>query len=384
MKNPSPPRVLQLVASSHGGAATHIRDVAFGLPPDQYTNLIGMPLDGGNVTPEEFSGAGIKFVPVSIASGFSWREIVRLRQLIRREDISLLHVHGARAALFGRLAMVGLRQRPRVIFTVHGFATPFHPTLKRQIYLGLEKALQHLTDCTICVAQAEADLFLSFGLTRPEKVRILSYGIDVARFAQPVSNLDSLRQTLGLLDKTPILTTVCRLNIPRDFDSLLSAFQQVRQAFPNAYLLIVGDGPQRTEVEAKIQSLRLGDAVQITGFRNDIPKIMALTQVYVLTSYGWEGYPISTLEAQAAGVPVVVTDAGGSGEAVQDGHTGFVVPKKAPDQLAQAILRLLDSPDLHRRMGSAGQERAQREFTKEAMCHKMDAIYEQLRFERKK
>ena len=367
-------RILQLVASSHGGAATHVRDLAFGLPRDRYHNIVAMPLDGGNVTPAMFTAQGIEFVPVAITNGFKWRELRQLQALIQEKNIDLIHAHGARAALFGRLAVLGLRPRPRLVFSIHGFATPFHPTPKRQLYLWLERTLQGVTDCTIAVAQAEADLFLSFGLTTPDKMRVITYGIDVERFASSPPDLTALREELRL-GIGPILLTVCRLNIPRDFKSLLIALQRVQVEFPTVKLLIVGDGPQRAEVEQLITLLGLNETVQITGFRDDIPDLMALADVYVLTSYGWEGYPISTMEAQAAGVPVVVTDAGGSKEAVLHEQTGLVVSKQNSDALAVALWKFLGDRDMRQRFGKAGQLRAREEFTVAQMVAKIRQVY---------
>ncbi|MFQ6100786.1 MAG: glycosyltransferase [Anaerolineae bacterium] len=369
-------RILHLVASSHGGGATHVRDLALGLPRDRFCSTVAMPLDGGNVSPADFTAAGIGFVPLNIAARFAWRELLRLRRLLRAGGFHLLHVHGARAALYGRLAAATLRPRPHVLFSIHGFATPFYSFPRRTAYLRLERALQRVTDCTICVAQAEADLFLSFGLTTPEKTRVIPYGIDVVRFAAPPGDLSNLREKLDV-GPGPVLLTVCRLNVPRDFASLLAAFRQVRSEFASAHLLIVGDGPQRTEVESLIHRSELTGSAHVTGFRSDVPALMALADVYVLTSYGWEGYPISTLEAQAAGVPVVVTDAGGSREAVQHERTGLVVPRRDSDTLAEALLRLLRNPGLRREMGKAGRRRARREFTRKRMIERITTVYDE-------
>ncbi|TEU13610.1 MAG: glycosyltransferase family 1 protein [Anaerolineales bacterium] len=366
--------VLHLVASSHGGAATHVRDLALGLPRQRFRTTVAMTLDGGNVSSSDFTTAKTTFEPVNIASGLVWHEVLHLRRLLQAGNFHLVHLHGARAAFYGRLAVATLRPRPRAVFSIHGFAIPFYPLLKRVAYLWLERALQQVTDCTICVAQAEASLFLSFGLTTQEQTRVVPYGIDVARFATPLADITRLREDLGVGQGLVVLT-VCRLNVPRDFASLLTAFCKVRGGFPTAHLLIVGDGPQRAEVEAFIHRLGLTHCAHITGFRNDVPALMALADVYVLTSYGWEGYPISTLEAQAAGVPIVVTDAGGSREAVQHEKTGLVVPKRHPDLLAEALLRLLRDPDLRQRMGEAGQQRAHREFTRERMIGAMTDVY---------
>lgn len=369
--------ILHLVASSHGGGATHVRDLALGLPRDRFHSTVAMPLDGGNVSPADFTAAGIEFAPVNIASRFAWREVRCLRRLLRAGGLHLLHVHGARAALYGRLAAATLHPRPRVVFSIHGFATPFYSPLKRSLYLGIERILQRVTDRTICVAQAEADLFLSLGLTTRERTRVVPYGIDVARFATPCADIAGLREQLDV-GQGPVLLTVCRLNVPRDFDSLLIAFQKLHAELPTAHLLIVGDGPQRAKVETLIHSLALTHCAHVTGLRDDVPALMALADVYVLTSYGWEGYPISTLEAQAAGVPVVVTDAGGSREAVQHEETGLVVPKRRPDLLAEALLRLLHNPDLRQRMGKAEQRRARQEFARERMIERIVAVYDEI------
>ncbi|GIK39305.1 MAG: glycosyl transferase group 1 [Chloroflexota bacterium] len=369
--------VFHLVASSHGGGATHVRDLALGLPHDHYRITVGMPLDGGNVSATDFTAAGVEFIPLDIAKGFAWQEVWSLRRLLQTHNFHLIHLHGARAAMYGRLAVIGLQPRPRVIFSIHGFAAPFYSFPKRTIYLGLEHALQQVTDYTICVAQAEANLFLSKGLAPASKTGVIAYGIDVARFASPPTDTLRLRETLDVGDG-PLILTLCRLNVPRDFVSLLTAFKQIITELPTTRLLIVGDGPQRTDVQRLIRQLDLTDQVRITGFRDDVPALMALARVYVLTSYGWEGYPISTLEAQAAGVPVVVTDAGGSREAVQHEQTGLVIPKCRSDLLAKALLRLLRDPDLCHQMGLAGQQRARTALARERMIEAISSIYHRI------
>ena len=109
---------------------------------------------------------------------------------------------------------------------------------------------------------------------------------------------------------------MCRLDRPRDFPTLLHAFRGVVHTTPNARLFIVGSGPARAEVEALVEELALAGSVTLWGFRSDVVRFYAAADVFVLASWGWEGLPISVIEAQATGVPVVVTDAGGSAEAI--------------------------------------------------------------------
>ena len=140
----------------------------------------------------------------------------------------------------------------------------------------------------------------------------------------------------------------------------------------------MGDGPQRAEVETQIQQLALNKLATITGYRSDIPQLMQLADIYTLTSYGWEGYPISTMEAQAAGTPVVVTDAGGSREAVLQEQTGLVVPLSDPQALADAYKRLISDDALRNQLGETGKTRARTEFTRETMVRKIVDVYDQV------
>ncbi|MEM7031267.1 MAG: glycosyltransferase family 4 protein [Chloroflexota bacterium] len=370
--------ILQLVASAQGGAATHLRDLVLGLPSDRFQSTAGMPLDNGNVTPADFQEAGHKFIEVPIDRGLAWREINRLRLTVEKLKIDMIHAHGARAAMYARLMAGGAARKIPVVFSIHGFATPFYSFPKRNIYLHLERRLQRATSHTIAVAQAEADLFLSFGLTTADKLSVISYGIDVERFMTATEKNAILRTEFGLKSDNKVILTVCRLHVPRDFETLFEAFKQVQDEMPEARLLIVGDGPQRVELEVKIQQMGLSKLVRITGYRTDIPQLMQLADIYTLTSYGWEGFPISTMEAQAAGTPVVVTDAGGSREAVRHEETGLVVPLQNPVALAEAYRRLLNDDQFREQLGVAGKRRAEMEFTREAMVQRIVDIYDQV------
>jgi glycosyltransferase involved in cell wall biosynthesis len=130
-------------------------------------------------------------------------------------------------------------------------------------------------------------------------------------------------------------------------------------------------------MEAKAKAMQLSEDVIFTGIRQDVPNILGLLDVFVLPSL-WEGLPIALLEAMAAGLPVVATAVGGTPEVVVEGETGFLVPPRDPEALAEAILRLLREPDLRRRMGEAGRKRVAEHFSVEQMVQKTEALYEHL------
>jgi glycosyltransferase involved in cell wall biosynthesis len=370
-------RVLHLVASSRGGGATHVHDLARRLDRSRFSVEVAMPEDGGTVTREDFEAAGIPFHAVSIASGFSLRALRQLHHLAAQVDI--LHVQGARGALFGRLAAAALgTRRPRIVYSIHGFTAPYYPQPRRFALLSLERALAAFTDVYIGVSHAEREALVAAGVARPQRARAVQNGIDTRRFRVTGVDREAQREALRIPPGALLLTTVCRLDKPRDLDTVLAALRALVTEYPSLHLLIVGDGPLRPHVEQQLQRLSLTPHMTLTGWRQDLPLIYAASDIYTLTTWGWEGLPLTVLEAMAAGLPVVATNAGGTPEAVVDGETGFLVGRRDVSGLAEALKKLAADSALRRRMGRAGQARAERAFTLERMVRDIQQVYESL------
>jgi glycosyltransferase involved in cell wall biosynthesis len=145
----------------------------------------------------------------------------------------------------------------------------------------------------------------------------------------------------------------------------------------DVYFLVVGDGPQREEIERSPASRALGDRLVWAGLRSDIASVCAATDVMVLTSDN-EGTPVAFIEAQAAGLPVVGTDVGGVATVVEEGRTGRVLARDDESGLAGAVRQLLDDPDMRSRMGQAGRVRAFREFGIDRLVDDIDGLYRRL------
>jgi len=390
--------VLHLIASSRGGGASHVRDLARGLERERFSVRVAMPAEGpprrargtggpvaalralredvGNVGREDLP-SGIAFYPVDFAAGFSLQALGQIRRLAREADI--LHVHGARAALFGRLAAISLGQRrPHTVYTIHGFAAPHYSPPKREVLLGIERVLATVTERWICVSGAERAALLSSGVADTGRVQVIRNGIDADQFALAAGERRHTRESLDIPSDAYVITTVCRLHRPRDFGTLLQAFQRVRAALPHTLLLMVGEGPLRAEIEGRIWDLGLQEQVRLLGVRRDVPQLLGATDVFVLSSRGWEGLPLSVLEAMAAALPVVASDVGGTGEAVADGHTGYLYPPGDAGALAQHIQALASDPTLARDMGQRGLSRVRQFFTAVRMVQETASLYEEL------
>jgi len=371
----TPVTVLELVASSRGGGAVHVRDLALRLDRARFAVQVAMPEDGGSVRREEF--AGVSFHPVDISAGFSLRALQRVRRLTARVDV--LHVHGARAALFGRLAALSLgRSRPRVIYTIHGFAAPHYPAPRSKLLLALERWLAEVTDAWICVSHAEREALLTARVADARRVHVVWNGVDVERFATVGGQQREARRAISVPADAYLITTVCRLHRPRDFPTLLRAFRRVRDMMSRARLLIVGDGPLRAQVERTVADLALAEDVRLLGMRRDVPQILRATDVFVLSSGRWEGLPLTVLEAMASSLPVIASDVGGTREAVVDGESGHLVAPGDVDALARHLQALAADPVVAQRMGQCGLRRVREVFTLERMVSKTAELYEQV------
>ncbi len=370
-------RLLHLIASSRGGGATHVRDLALGLDRTRFAVQVAMPEDGGNVRREDFEAAGIPFHCVNIAAGFSLQSLWHIRRLAA--DVDILHVHGARAALFGRLAAASLgRRRPRVVYIIQGFSLPFYPLPRRLLMLALERLLALVTDAVIAVSQEERQAFMGQCILPSERISVIWNSVYVPPFRDAEGRRASIRSELGLPPDAILITTICRLHKPRDFETLLTAFASLADENPSLHLLIVGDGPDRTQIEGLRERLGVASRVILAGQRRDIPAILAASDIFTLTTWGWEGLPFTILEAMAAARPVVATRAGGIPEAVVEGETGFLVPRRDAAALAEALGRLAVDPDLRACLGAAGRHRAETLFSQQRMTERTTLIYDRL------
>jgi glycosyltransferase involved in cell wall biosynthesis len=196
-------------------------------------------------------------------------------------------------------------------------------------------------------------------------------GIALPSFNRTVN--PALKATLSKGAGHPIVSMVARLEPRKGQRYLIEAAAQV----PEATFVFIGDGPDRAALEAQARAQGVADRVLFLGYREDIPDVLACCNLLVLPSFA-EGMPLSILEAMAAGKPVIASAIGGTDEAVVHGETGLLVPPAKPSALAKAIQTVLSDPDLARRLGAAGRERAYQKFSAETMVGNVSRAYEEI------
>jgi glycosyltransferase involved in cell wall biosynthesis len=304
------------------------------------------------------------------------KAILQLTRFIKQGNYLIVHTHSSKAGILGRWA-AKLAGTPIIVHTVHGWGHHDRQRpLIRKFYIVLEKLTLPFTDKLIAVSPRDIEKGLRDGVGQLENYVVIRSGIELDRFGHPRVSRAETRAELGIPLNAPVVGTVTRLSpqkAPLDF---VQAAGIIVQNLPEAWFVMVGDGPLRTQVEALAAELGLTDRLVLTGLRRDVPELMAAFDIFVLSSL-WEGLPRVLPQAMATGLPVVATAIDGNAEAVQDGRNGRLVPPSDPAALAQAVSELLGNPPLAVEMGAAGRQRAL-EFSAQKMVDDIAALYTRL------
>jgi glycosyltransferase involved in cell wall biosynthesis len=294
-----------------------------------------------------------------------WRAVRQIEECMQEDGIQLLHTHGYKADLYGYVA--ARRSGKPIVATCHNWVGG---TAALGIYNHLDRMALKRFPGLAAVSDSVAQRLLASGVSA-RKIRTIANGIDVQTFerARPSPALN--------FDGSKVVGMVARLDLQKGFEYLLRAARELCGAFPELKVVIVGEGPDRNEIENMIRRLGLQTNVILTGQHSDMPSIYAALDVFVLPSLN-EGLPMTILEAMAASRPVIATRVGAIPKVIQDGETGLLVDPADSDGLRNALARLLNDSDLCCRIGSAGHDWVSRNYTSEAMALKYRQMYDEV------
>lgn len=300
----------------------------------------------------------------------------RLARYLVKERVQLIHAHGFYANTFA-LPPAWLARTPVRIASIRDDGSVWTPAQR-----AVERVACRLADCTVVNADVIRRRLLGEGWT-DDRIAVIHNGVDVARFDKP--RPANLRGAFGLPAEAPLVGVLARLAPCKGLDVFLDAARIVSDRLPDVRFLIVGDEPRfgtpgtyRRTLELRAKQLGIAERVVFTGFRLDVPAILAELTLSVLPSITGEGLPNSVLESMAAGLPVVATNSGGTCEAVEEGRTGLIVPPSDAAALARAMIPVLADASLGARMGAAGRRRIHEHFSRDRMTRDMQDLYARL------
>jgi len=371
-----------------GGPALHVAYLTAGLRERGYdTTLVAGSLARGEDS-MAFVASGLDVDVVRIDQ--LGREIsplrdlvatLRLARLIRRERPDILHTHTAKAGTVGRVAalLAGRRAPPIVVHTFHGHVLRgYFGPLRSRLFRLLERWLAARTTALIAVSPQVRDDLVSLGVATPERFAVIRLGIELdQRVAGGQNGRLESRRYLGIPTDRFAVGWIGRMTAVKRTDDVLVAFKRLRDDGVDAVLCMVGDGPDREQLERRAHELGVVRDTLFLGYQEDVAPFYAAFDALVLPSSN-EGTPVSAIEALAAGRPVVATRVGGVPDVVQEGEDGFLVEPGATDELADRLAQLARDPALRERMGRVGRERVLPRYAVERLVDDVDRLYRSL------
>ena len=301
----------------------------------------------------------------------------RFRRLLAREGIALVNSVAKETLIVWHTGRVARAARVPMIWSC-GDTNP-------RVLAYCRRGLGQRVDRVIASSQHVKTTLLEAGMNDPEKIEVVHNAIDLDEWDAASASGGSLRDELGIPRDRAVVGLIGRLDRVKGQREFLLAAERVAREDPDAVFLLVGVIRPRSrwepfadyyeEVDALMRRPALRGRVVVTGWRTDLPRVMATQDVVVQPSLR-ETFGRVLIEAMAARKPVVVTRIGGMPEIVVHGETGLIVPPSDPDALAAAILALLRDHERRRAMGEAGRARVEAHFSLPQRARRLEAIYE--------
>lgn len=352
--------VLQLCGPSTGGIRRHVAVVSSMLRERGWRVVTAAPsgvLDGLEID------VSVVDVPDGMAPG---PLLGAVRSFRRLGDFDIIHAHGLKAGWVAVLA----RPTAPIVLTVHNVVLRSVAGRTASIQRFLERAVVRRVDRVIAVSPEIVEHF--GGVVAADRIRFV---LPASASPEPRRTREQIRAALGVDESTILVVVVARLHPQKDLLMFLDAWQRVRDAHPDASALIVGDGPQRGELESAIIERGLGGAVRLMGASDYAVDEISAADLVAMSSR-WEGAPLVVAETMQLGIPMVSTDVGVVGEMLGEG--GVIVPVGDAVGFAEAISGFIDSADRRRIAGGIGRTRGSVIYGAASLVDEIVGVYDEV------
>ncbi|GAB3535569.1 glycosyltransferase [Pontibacter brevis] len=317
------------------------------------------------VKPIERNGGKVTCLPAKNNIGISLK-VPELVSYIRRHNIKLVHCHLAWAGIAGRVA-AKLAGVP-VVYTEHNNFSSYHILTKLMSRLTLP-----LSDLTIAVS-ADAEE-ASKKVVPEDKLCLVLNGVDTVAFQRGASAAD-LRQRLGIPKDHVVVATVAVFRKQKRLDLFVKVASGIAARHEKVSFVLIGDGPERAEVEAQAKQAGLQDRIFFEGLQHNVKPYFDMTDIYLMTS-DYEGLPIALLEAMSMACAPVATSVGGIPEVVEDGVSGLLSPAGDVASLQEQVEALIQDKERRLEIASNARKRIEQHFSMRKMVQELEDVYHQ-------
>ena len=354
-------------SSSTGGAESVLISIVEGLDKKRYRSQVCLLSDGW--LKRELDRRGIDNAIVSQPHSVDPAWLYRIYRLLKDRKIHVMHSHefatNVYASFLSRLTGIPL------VATIHGKNYYGDRWRRRAAY----RFVARHSSMTVVSADLKRFVAETIGIT-PARLHVVHNGIDISRYDLGDQHR-AVRAELGVSDRQRVIGTVGNLFAVKGQTYLLKACREVQRVFHDFVLLIAGEGDQLEPLRREASELGLAHNVRFLGFRNDVPLLLQAIDVFALPSLS-EGLPLCILEAMAVRKPVVATNVGGVAEVVDEGLTGYLVPPRNPQAMAEKLISLLSNPRAAANMGEIGRRKVEEGFRLEKMVRQYESMYDGL------
>jgi glycosyltransferase involved in cell wall biosynthesis len=367
-------KILYIITKSDvGGAQKYVNDLADNLDKSRFEAKI------------LFGGKDIKWLSNKVWPWVlflnDWLAVFEIAKLVKKEQPDVVHLNSSKAGVIGAMAArLAMTKKIKVVFTAHGWI--FNPTndiswLARWFYILLHKFAALFQDKIICVSEYDYNLALRYGIEPKEKLITIHNGINTdIKFLSKEKAREEIIKKLSIFNnqfskKALWVGSIGRLVKEKNYETMINAAALINNQIK---FVLIGDGSQREELEKQISRNKLQNDFFIVDPSGDDAKYLKAFDVFVMSSIK-EGLPYILLEAMAAGLPIVVTEAGGIPEMIKNHENGLMVAQKNPEQLAIAIQGILENKNISKELGEQAKKAVDEKFSLEEMVMATEEAY---------
>lgn len=382
------PKVLRIINRFNIGGPTYNAAFLTKFISEDYETLLvgGLPEQDESDSLHILEDYGVKplLIPEMkrIPNFKSDREAYRkIKQIIEEFQPDIVHTHAAKAGALGRKAAKACGV-PVIVHTFHGHV--FHSYFgkaKTLLYKIIERRLAKISTGIIAISPIQKEELSSVhSICSPDKIKVIPLGFDLLKFRENLAEKRvATRQNWNLKEDDVAVAIIGRLAPIKNHGLFLDAVALLAEKGVRARYFIVGDGQEKPIIEKRVKELQdqYGLKVELTSWIKDIATFNAGMDIICLSSDN-EGTPVSLIEAQASGVPVISTDVGGVKDILDEGNTGFVVPKKDPDAFGKKLQLLIENKEIRTKMSQNGWNFVRDKFHYTTLVKNMENYYAEL------
>ena len=324
--------------------------------------------DSGNELTVESKDVSFRKIPDR--GKFDLQCLRTLAKCIRQHDIQIVSCHGYKADVYGFLLKYLFRLPIRLLTIAHGWIPS---GVKMRFYYFIDKCVMRGFDKVVLVSGAQWRELGRFGMCR-EKVTIIPNAVHPKLLDVSVDR-SAARGALGVEEDEVVIGGVGRFSKEKAFATTITAVDELATQGHDVTLLLCGDGPERVALEQMVE--RIGGRVIFTGFRSDVEQVYSALDLFLSTSVT-EGLPNTLLEAQAIGLPCIVSDIAGNNDVVIDGENGLLYPLGDISALVACVIRLLEQPELRDTVARGAKERVREHFSMTQRIARLQQEYDNL------